>query len=200
MSETIRRKIEVAAAMAEEALIEEHTHQLLDFISLFEGRLDLEEALLRYLREMDLTEGIGTAVRTRALVALEDAPPGHQPRLQIHEEKNKDTLPEYEDEGWRRFRPDLVMRGVLERQKRNEELERYIELAVARAEENIIKKHIDNAITFVALLDGTASMARAVQVYIGAVQLTGSRSQSVLQRTMALLADVHLPSAAREGP
>jgi hypothetical protein len=200
LPEQVRRKVEVAAAMAEEALIEEHTHQVLDFIALFEGRLTFEEALLRYLREMDLSEGIATAIRTRALVALEDGMSGQQPRLQLHEDENKEVPLEEGEEGWRRFRPDLMVRGVLERQKRNEENDRFIELAIARAEENVIKKHIDNAITFVALLDGHTAMSRSVQIYIGAIQLTGSRSQSVLQRTMAQLAEVHLPgTAATEG-
>ena len=43
------------------------------------------------------------------------------------------------------------MRGVIERQKKNEEVERMVELAIARAEEAIIQTHIDNAITFAAM-------------------------------------------------
>jgi hypothetical protein len=197
-----RRKLEVATAMAWEALIEEHQQQALAFIALFEGRLSFEEALVRYLREMDLAENIATAIRTRVLIALEDGLPAGQPRVKLHDDLPIESAADDEDEGWRRFRPDLMVRGVIERQKRNEENERFIELAIARAEEAIIKKHIDNAITFAALLDGHESMGKAVLIYIGAIQLTGSRSQSVLQRTMAQLADVHLPGAApkRQAP
>ncbi len=193
LPESVRRKVEVATAMAWEALIEEHTRQALDFIALFEGRLSFEEALVRYLREMDLAENIAGAIRTRTLIALEDGLPAGQPRLQLHDDMKGEAEPEEEDEGWRRFRPDLMVRGVFERQKRNDETDRFIELAIARAEEAVLKKHIDNAITFAALLGGFSSMSRAVTVYIGAIQLTGSRSQSVLQRTMAQLAEVHLP-------
>lgn len=180
--------------MAWEALTDTHTRESLNFIDLMNGRLSFEEALVRYLREMDMTETVASAVRTRALVALEDRPPS-QPKLQLHDEAGAEPVSEEEDdEGWRRFRPDIMMRGVFERQKRNEETDRWIELAIARAEECVIKTHIDNAITFAALLDDHAPMGRAVQTYLGSVQLTGGRSQSVFQRTMAKLAEVHLPS------
>ncbi len=195
--ETIRRKLEVAAAMAWEALIEEHTRQALQFITLFDERLTLEDALVRYLKEMDLTEAIASAIRTRVLVALEDGLPTGQPRIHLLQESDGEGLPDEveDDDSWRRFRPDVMVRGVIERQKRNEETERFIALAFARAEEALIHTHIDNAITFAALLDAHTSLSRAVQTYLGSIQLSGGRSQSVFQRTMAQLAEVHLPRA-----
>ena len=193
LPESVRRRLEVATAMAWEALVDAHMREALEFIELFEGRMTLEEALLRYLREMDLNETIASAIRTRVLVALEDRPHSGRPRL-LHDDPQPEA-PEENDDGWRRFRPDVMVRGVLERQKRNEDNERWIELSLARAEEGVIKTHIDNAITFAALLDGSITLSRAIQLYLGAVQLTGGRSQSVFQRTMAQLADVHLPTS-----
>ena len=190
LPESVRRRVEVATAMAWEALIDTHTQQALDFVNLLEGRLTLEEALTRYLREMDVTEAIASAVRTRVLIELEQ-PDHSKPHLQVHEAE--EPAPEEDDEGWRRFRPDVMVRGVRERQRRNEETDRWIELSIARSEEAIILTHIDNAITFVALLDEHLIMSRAVQQYLAAVALTGGRSQSVFQRTMARLAEVHLP-------
>ncbi len=193
LPESLRRRLEVATAMAWEALVDTHIDQALDFIELFEGRFTLEDALDRYLHEMDLNEATGNAIRTRVFVALEDRPLGNRPRLQLHDDAVTDA-PEEGEDGWRRFRPDVVVRGVLERQKRSEETERFVELALARCEEAVIKTHIDNAITFAALLDGNTTLGRAVQNYLAAVNLTGGRSQSVFQRTMAQLAEVHLPS------
>ena len=177
--------------MAWEALIETHTREAQELITLLEGRLDFEEALLRYLREMDLTEVIATAVRTRVLVELEDSTA--KPALQLHADRPEAAAEAEEEEGWRRFRPDVMVRAVMDRQKRNEETESWIELALARAEEAVIRTHIDNAITFAALLEDQAVLGRGVQAYLGAVHLSGGRSQSVFQRTMAQLADVHLP-------
>lgn len=183
--------------MAWEALVESHSTQARDFVDLFEEHLPLEEALTRYVRDMDLSETMVSAVRTRVLVAIEDAQLSQQARaLQL--QPATDGIDDADDEeGWRRFRPDVVMRGVIERQKKNEEIERMIELAVARAEEELIKTHVDNAITFAALLDEFGPLSRGVEHYIAVMGVVGGRGQAVLQRTMARLADVHLPPPRR---
>lgn len=174
--------------MAWEALVDGHVSQALEFIALFDGKLSLEDALNRYIREMDMGETMASAVRTRVLITFED------------DDRQTETLPIHEtdeqedDEGsWKRFRPDVVMRGVIERQQRREEVERLLELAIARAEEQTIKTHVDNAITFAALLENEGPLSRGVEHYIAALNVHGGRGQSVLQRTMARLAEVHLP-------
>ena len=180
--------------MAWEALVETHARQALEFVRLFEDRMDLEEALLRYLREMDLNETIASATRSRVLIEYEAEPEPQAVQLQLHADEPVELEPE-EEEGWRRFMPDAFMRDFRQRQRRNEQTDQLLELSLARAEEETIKTHIDNAITFVALLEGYASMGRAVQHYLSAISLAGGRAQSVFQRTMAKLAEVHLPVA-----
>src|SRR5688500_20297375 len=92
--ESVRRKVEVATAMAGEALIDEHTRQALQFITLFDERLVFEEALVRYLKEMDLTETIAPAIRTRVLVAMEDGLPAGGPRPPVLKGSEPAGLPE----------------------------------------------------------------------------------------------------------
>jgi hypothetical protein len=65
--------------------------------------------------------------------------------------------------------PQRVVRGVHRRQRRNEEIERITQLALARAEENVIRTHVENAIGFVALLEEHLPLDRGVQQYLGAV-------------------------------
>lgn len=184
--------------MAWEALVEAHSTQAREFVALFEEQMPMDEALLRYLRDMDLNETMVAAVRTRVLVGIEDAQNrrGGQ-SLKIGPEAGELRADNGDDDRWRRFRPDVVMRGVIERQKRNEEADRLIELAIARAEEEIIKTHVDNAITFAALLDEFGPLSRGVEHYIAVMNIVGGRGQAVLQRTMARLADVHLPAPRR---
>lgn len=191
----MRHRLEVATAMAWEALVDAHVAEALEFIDLFEDRMPLEDALLRYIREMDMGETMGSAVRTRVLITFEDEPPAEKP-VSIRSDDAPPELAEEDDEGWKRFRPDVVVRGVMERQRRNEEIEKLVELAIARAEEDIIKTHVDNAITFAALLEDTGSLSRGVEHYVSALNVIGGRGQAVLQRTMARLADVHLPRKA----
>lgn len=200
LPDAMRRRVEVASAMAWEALVESHTAHALDFIGLMEGRLSMPDALNRYLREMGVIEPMATAVRTKVLVALEDAEDAGQ-RVLLHEAEAaaaevENKAPARGDEGaerWRRFTPGALVSGVRERQKERDETDRLVMLALARSEEDIIQTHVDNAITFAALLDSAIGPDGAIQEYIGEVGLGGPRAQAVFQRTMAKLADVHLP-------
>ncbi len=201
LPDAMRRRVEVASAMAWEALVEAHTAHALDFIGLMEGRLSMPDALNRYLREMGVAEPMATAVRTKVLVALEDAEDAGQ-RVLLHEaeaaaaEDKPRPAEQREAEGgerWRRFTPGALVSGVRERQKEKDETDRLVMLALARSEEDIIQTHVDNAITFAALLDSAIGPDGAIQEYIGEVGLGGPRAQAVFQRTMAKLADVHLP-------
>lgn len=203
LPDSVRRRLEVATAMAWEALVETHVGQANEFIELMEGRLELEDALARYLAEMDLDDTMAAAVRTRVFVSLEQSQPvvaGETP-IRLHDQSgapaetaDSDVAGEDGgDEGWRRFRPDVMVRGVIRRHRESDETESLAELALARAEEAIILSHVENAISFAALLGDYVGIARGVQYYLGAVVLSGSRAHSVFQRTMARLADVHLP-------
>lgn len=196
LGEPMRRKLDVAAAMAWEALVDSHVEQAMQFVRLLDDYEPLEAALPRYLQEMDLRETMGTAVRTRVLTQFEederaagdDLPSRLRPR---RTDADDDAAP---DEAWSLLRQSQrVMRDVRRRQRRNEEIDRIVLLALARAEENVIETHVENAIGYVALLDGQLTMDRAVQTYLGAIGLAGGRAQTVFQRTMARLADVHLP-------
>lgn len=195
LGESMRRKLEVTSAMAWEALVDTHVDQAGSFVSLLADHMPVEESLPRYLSEMDLGETMAAAIRTRVLMRVEEAgevPGGDGAGLRFAPPVPDDE-PDAGDD-WDILRqPRRVMQGVLRRQRRNEEIDRITELALARSEENVIGTHVENAISFVALLEDRLPLGRSVQQYLGAVGLAGSRAQTVFQRTMARLADVHLP-------
>jgi hypothetical protein len=196
LPENIRRRVEVATAMAWENLVATHVSHAGHFIRLFADRLPLEEALARYLVEMDLGDSMAAAVRTRVLVAIEESTRGGDAdavALRAREDEEEEGV-----EGWRRFRPDVVVRELVQRQRREDAVEAWVQLAIARTEEAVINTHVDSAITFAALLDEFLPLDRAVQHYLGAANLVGARAQTIHQRTMARLADVHLPLPAPE--
>lgn len=202
LPETVRRRLEVASATAWEALVEAHTSHALQLIALLADRLPFDDAVARYLREMEVSESMAAAVRNRVLVALEDAerPDDSRPSLQLFatardNQEAADEPGSENTEGWRRFRPDILMRGLKERHRRHDETESWIRLAIARAEEGIISTHVNNAITFAALLEPHMPLERAVEEYNSALRLTGPRALAVLQRAMARLAEAHLPAA-----
>ena len=181
--------------MAWEALVETHVIQSLHFNQLLGDRMPIEDALPRYLLEMDLGESMASAVRTRVLATGDDKPvPEANPTIALRPDQEGNPTPvPGDDGGWRRFRPDIALRELRLRARRDTETENLIKLALARAEESIIATHVDSAITFAALLDDVLPLNRAVQEYLDAVGLSGGRAQAVHQRTMARLADVHLP-------
>ena len=199
LPDPLRRRLEVASAMAWESLVDAHAEEALEFLALLHGRMGMQDALSRYLREMGIIEPMTTSVRTKVLVALEHES-GRVPMMRDPARPREEVEEPEEDEGWRRFTPGALVRGVRERQEERGETDRVVMLAMARAEEDIIQKHVDNAITFAALLESTAGLDGAVQEYIRTVGLGGGRAQAVLQRTMARLAEVHLPPLHRPAP
>jgi hypothetical protein len=196
LDEGMRRKLEVTSAMAWEALVDCHVEQAMHFVALLADYHPVEDALPRYLSEMDLGETMATAIRTRVLTRIEDAPPQAPAPAPLSFPAIDETSDDAEfEERWSLLRqPRRVVRGVIERQRRNEEVDRITLLSLARAEEQVIRTHVENAISFVALLEEQLPLDRCVQQYLGAVNLVGGRAQTVFQRTMARLADVHLPA------
>jgi hypothetical protein len=191
--ESTRRKLEVTSALAWQALVDTHIDRAMQFIALLAAHEPIEESLPRYLREMDLDATMAAAIRTRVLTTVEEEPPALPDDLfDPGSARESDVDGDEADDAWSLLRqPQRVVRGVLRRQKRNEEIERITQLALARAEEYVIRTHIENAIGFVALLE-PLPFERAIEVYLEAVGVSGARAQAVFQRTMARLADVHL--------
>src|SRR5688572_29663626 len=109
LPEPMRRKLEVTTAMAWESLVETHVAEATAFIRRLDDLSPVEETLTRYLREMDLTETMATAIRTRVLLGLGELAAHH------------DDAAEVEDEPiWQRLRPSAVVKEVKDRQRRVE--------------------------------------------------------------------------------
>jgi hypothetical protein len=192
--DTTRRKLEVTSAMAWEALVDAHIAEAIQFVILATPYEAIEESLPRYMREMDIQTSMAAAVRTGVLTAIEEEPPVAPGDL--FEDAARAADEAADDDGWNLLRkPQRVVQGVIRRQKRSGEFERITQLAIARAEEHVIRTHIENAIGFVALL-GDQPFERAIEAYLSAVDVSGGRAQAVFQRTMARLAEVHLPHSS----
>ena len=199
--EPVRRQLDVAAATAWEALVEAHSGHALRFVALMANRMDFDEAVGRYLDDMDVREPMASSVRSRVLIALEHAQLDEEDRPSLRGYGEGGSGEGEDLDGLKRFRPDVLMKGLARKVRASEEMEEWVGLAIARAEEGVIRTHIDNALTFAAILDGHLPVGEAVEDYIELLRITGGRAQAVYQRTMARLADRHLPRSGREpGP
>lgn len=192
MPEAVKRQIDVAGATSWEAIVEAHAGHALRFVGLLASRMPFDEAVERYLEEMDVRDPMASSVRSRVLVALEHAETEQEGRPSLHGYEPQAGAGAA-DEGLGRFRPDRLMRGIARKYRKGEETEDWIRLAIARAEEGLIRAHIDNAVTFAAVLEGQLPLDEAVEDYVELLRLSGGRAQAVYQRTMARLADVYLP-------
>jgi hypothetical protein len=84
----------------------------------------------------------------------------------------------------------------------NEDLRQRIELAAARTEVALLRRHTDNALAFVDVLEEELSLPEAVQIYVQALDLRDSIAEVVYYLTLAQIADRRLPprrATARRG-
>lgn len=186
---TIRRHLDVATAGAWEALTDAHADEALRLIGLVADDWSFDESLDYYFAEMGITGSLATGVRNRVLVRMEEQERLDVDRPSLHMTRGEDEAGNGATPGWKRFRPDHLVRQMRARQQRAGETGRWANLAIAQAEEAILAVHVDNALDFVALLEEHLSLERAVSYYVDAIGLSSCRAQAVVQRSMARLAD-----------
>ena len=197
----VRRHLDVAAAGAQEALIEAHAEEALRLVSIVADDWSFAEALNYYFDELSITGPLATSIRNRALVRLDEERNLDATRPSMLRRHAEDAGPVADDRPmWRRLRPDRLVKDFRRRQNRQEETERLAQLVLAQAEEAMLHVHVDNALDFVALLDGEMAPDRAVSYYVDALGVTGCRAQAVVQRAMVRVADALLePHEAPRG-
>lgn len=193
LPETLRRQVDVAGAAAWEALVEVHARHALRFITLLSERYDFDVATDRYLDELDVRDPMASAVRSRVLIDLERAlreapPPPPPPSEDEAGEDDAETA-----QGLSRLRPDKLVKDLARLVRETGTPDERVRLAVARAEEAVIRSHVDNAVTYARLLRDHAVLNDAVDDYLELMRVTGGRGQSVHQRAMARLAEIYLP-------
>lgn len=196
--EPVRRKLEVAAAEAWEAVVDAHAVNAARFVTLTRPRLAFDDALDRYFSEMDVREPMTSAIRSRVLTRMDATATTGTATADGKDQLGTETGTEAG--GLKRFRPDVLAKGIARKVRENEAFEETVALAIARAEEGVLLAHIDNAVGFSTIVQGHLGLDEAVEDYIDLMRITGGRAQSVYQRTMARLADLRLPADDFETP
>lgn len=189
----VRRHLDIAAAGAQEALIDAHAEEALRLILFVEDAWTFDEAITYYFDESSISGPLATSIRNRALVRVEedrrlDPSRPSMPRPDV----DGDVPDDDEQSMWGRLRPDRLVREIRQRQHRQEETERVAQLVLAQSEEAMLNVHVDNALDFVALLGEEMPPDRAVSYYVDAIGVSGCRAQAVVQRTMVRVADAML--------
>jgi hypothetical protein len=92
----------------------------------------------------------------------------------------------------RRFFPERIFRRKLE-----PAAERRVRLAQARAEESIIRTHVDNALMFVDTLAEDMTFDRAIDAYIREMSIPEPLASTVATRTLVILGQDLVPYRRR---
>lgn len=188
LSEPMRRRVELAVAVAQERLLSTHVTHALKLIQIVGDQVPFENALHIYTRLLRLTEDEARVITTRALATLGERAPGPT----IESEPPPEPEPEQEPEPWRPFSFVRIMRQRL-RGRVNDELRRWVEMAAARTEVALLDTHVENALNFVELLENDKPPADAIELYLDALGVRESIAEVTYYVALSRLAEQELP-------
>jgi hypothetical protein len=188
ITEPMRRRVELAVAVAQERLLSTHVNHALGLIQLVGDQVPFENALNIYTRMLRLSDDESRVITTRALAILGEraAETENWPEFAAA----PDSPPQNGETARRKFMTQFRSRL---RGRVKEDLRRWVELVAARTEIAILNTHVDNAMNFVELLEKEAPFSEAVELYLEALEVRESVAEVAYYMALSRLADQHLP-------
>jgi hypothetical protein len=189
LTPALRRRVEIAEAVAIEAQYRVHTEQALDLVAALAPRTPFDEAIDRYLEIMDLRDEHAETVRVHALASLAE----HAGPANLELDLPDDAAPAEHHIEWKYATPLGAVRFVRRHMRRSAEEDLWTELVVARSEEALILEHVHHAVALIELLDDHVPPTQVLHHFLARLAVPGLRAHSVYQRTLARIADLQLP-------
>lgn len=171
---SLQLRLRVREAAAWEALAEAHRSQAAEFARVLGTVLPADAALASYFRFVAVPAKIRDCVETGALL-----------RLDLNQVP---SVPE--PEGW--------VAGLRHRARMQQEAERMAPLAAARAEQALIRVHVDNALAIEQFMREIMPSAEAIAWYLRTFGLAAGSASVVYQDALARVADRELPDPTAE--
>lgn len=189
LSEPLRRRVELAVAVAQERLISTHVQHALRLVQMTGEELPFPNVLDIYARVMRLSRTEARSVTTRALASLGEG---------VERGEEWPEPPEEEEEegpgGWRSL--VQVLRDRL-RGRVHEALRARVAFAAAKAEIALLETHAENALTFVELLEKEMGAQDAAELYIDTLNVRDGLAEVVYYFALSRWADRLAESASR---
>ncbi len=192
LSDPMRRRVELAVAVAQERLLATHVEHVLRLIRLVGDQVPFESALNIYTRLLRLSEDETRNITTRALAIIGEKATETEAWPELVTQAEVDQA---QEKGSRSFVKQIRQRL---RGRVNDDLRRWVELAAARTEIAVLETHVENALGFVELLEKEMPFTDAVELYLEALDVRDSIAEVAYYMALAKLADEHLPE--RAGP
>ena len=184
-SASTRLRLQLVFAKALEALAETYQHQAAEFVRRLKPRLSVDEALLRYFREVAVPATIEETVRSRAIISLAgliENPTRHEPRTS----------------GWTLLRPDHMIDALRRRVQYVEDTNLDCRLAASVSDEAVAATHVRMALETAQVLAGEVTPDQAIMLYVRTFNLTSVDAQVVFRTAMSQWAELHpLPGEAQ---
>lgn len=202
-SRTMQRQIDLATAVAQEKLLATHVRHVLALVSLVQGEVPFDNALDIYSRILRLNPEQARNVGSRAFAELgrrgEVAGDGaHAPALLEDDPADREDARRGPDEGGGRF--DMVFSRVRRRIRGRVEtdLRQRINLAAARAEDDLFEKHVANALEFARAISSEVPLHEAVDLYLEIMSVPDGVSDVIFNRALSRVAVAELPPLGDE--
>ena len=196
-SRAMQRQIDLATAMAQEKLLDTHVRHVLALVELVAGQLPFDSALDIYARILQLNPEQARNVGSRAFAEL-----GRRTGMERSGEVTlmEDDAADREDAAARpapgeggRFEQvfSRVRRRV--RGRVHDDLRHRINLAAARAEDDLFERHVANTLEFARALSAEVPLHEAVDLYLEIMSVPEGVSDVVFNRALRRVADSELP-------
>jgi hypothetical protein len=191
LSESMRRRVELAVAVSQERLLNTHVEHALRLIQLVGDQVPFENALGIYTRLLRLSDDEARVITTRALAALGEQAARSEVWPELVTEEPEELAEDTRTANGRRS----FMRSMRQRLRGRvkDELRRWVELSAARTEVALLNTHVENALSFVDMLGQELQVSEAVELYLEALEVRDSVAEVTYYLALARLADEHLP-------
>jgi hypothetical protein len=195
-SRAMQRQIDLATAMSQEKLLDTHVRHVLALVELVAGQLPFDSALDIYARIVQLNPEQARNVGSRAFAEL-----GRRTGVERADEISllEDDAADREDAA----RPAAGEGGRFEqvfsrvrrrvRGRVHDDLRHRINLAAARAEDDLFERHVANTLEFARALAAEVPLHEAVDLYLEIMSVPEGVSDVVFNRALRRVADSELP-------
>lgn len=191
LSEPLRRRVELAVAVAQERLLGTHVNHALGLIQLVGDQVPFENALNIYTRMLRLSDDEARVITTRALAILGERAAETEEWPEFASDTPREEKPTNGETARRKFMNTFRSRL---KGRVNEDLRRFVELSAARTEIAILDTHVDNAMNFVELLNGELSFNDAVELYLEALEVRESVAEVAYYMALTRISEQVLPN------
>lgn len=193
-SRAMQRQIDLATAMAQEKLLDTHVRHVLAFVDLVQGQLPFDTALDIYARILQLNPEQARNVGSRAFAEIgrrTGVVPESDASLLEDDAADHDDARDSSEGG--RFEQvfSRVRRRI--RGRVHDDLRHRINLAAARAEDDLFERHVANALEFARALAAEVPLHEAVDLYLDTLSVPEGVSDVVFNRALRRVAEQELP-------